>query len=58
MCDGSTRFIVDTIDAGTPSDTTTSGGTTVAGASYKGATIRGVWGAMGTRAGGEVFVLP
>ena len=58
MCDGSVQFITDGIDAGTPSDTTTSGGTTVAGASYKGATIRGVWGAMGTRAHGEVFVLP
>jgi type II secretory pathway pseudopilin PulG len=58
MCDGSTRFIVDTIDAGDPSATTTPGGTAVAGVSYKGATIRGVWGAMGTRAHGEVFVLP
>ena len=58
MCDGSTRFITDGIDAGDPSATTTPGGAAVAGISYKGATIRGVWGAMGTRAHGEVFVLP
>jgi prepilin-type N-terminal cleavage/methylation domain-containing protein/prepilin-type processing-associated H-X9-DG protein len=58
MCDGSVQFITDGIDAGDPSATTTPGGTAVAGVSYKGATIRGVWGAMGTRAHGEVFVLP
>ena len=58
MCDGSVQFITDGIDAGDPSATTTPGGAAVAGISYKGATIRGVWGAMGTRAHGEVFVLP
>ena len=58
MCDGSVRFVTDTIDAGNPAATTTSTGTTVSGVSYKGQSIRGVWGAMGTRAGGEVVVLP
>jgi prepilin-type processing-associated H-X9-DG protein len=58
MCDGSVRFITDEIDAGDPTSTTTSTGTTVSGVSYTGQSIRGVWGAMGTRAGGEVFVLP
>jgi hypothetical protein len=58
MCDGSVRFVTDTIDAGDPAATTTSTGTTVSGSSYTGRSIRGVWGAMGTRAHGEVFVLP
>jgi prepilin-type N-terminal cleavage/methylation domain-containing protein/prepilin-type processing-associated H-X9-DG protein len=58
MCDGSVRFVADTIDAGDPAATTTSTGTTVSGSSYTGRSIRGVWGAMGTRAHGEVFVLP
>jgi prepilin-type N-terminal cleavage/methylation domain-containing protein/prepilin-type processing-associated H-X9-DG protein len=58
MCDGSVRFVTDTIDAGDPAATTTSTGTTVAGSSYRGQSIRGVWGAMGTRASGETFVMP
>jgi prepilin-type processing-associated H-X9-DG protein len=58
MCDGSVRFVTDTIDAGDPAATTTSTGTTVAGSSYRGQSIRGVWGAMGTRANGETFVMP
>jgi prepilin-type processing-associated H-X9-DG protein len=57
MCDGSVRFVTDTIDAGDPA-ATTSGATTVAGVSYTGRSIRGVWGAMGTRANGETFVMP
>ena len=58
MCDGSVQFITDGIDAGDPTSTTTSTGTAVSGLTYKGQSIRGVWGAMGTRAHGEVFVLP
>jgi prepilin-type N-terminal cleavage/methylation domain-containing protein/prepilin-type processing-associated H-X9-DG protein len=60
MCDGSVRFITDTIDAGDPTATKDAANTTVdsSGAGYKGQSIRGVWGAMGTRANGEAFVLP
>ena len=45
LCDGSVRFINENIDAGLPSD---SGKNT-------GASARGVWGAMGSIKGGEVF---
>jgi prepilin-type processing-associated H-X9-DG protein len=60
MCDGAVRFIVDTIDAGDPAATTDAAGVTVSGANagYRGQSIRGVWGAMGTRASGELMVLP
>lgn len=43
MCDGSTRFISEMIDAGDPSDTPSS----------TGESVWGVWGAMGTTSGGE-----
>ncbi|MFM9194215.1 MAG: DUF1559 domain-containing protein [Planctomycetia bacterium] len=58
MCDGAVRFVVDSIDAGDPAATTTSTGTTVASTTYQGQSIRGVWGAMGTRASGESLTLP
>lgn len=49
MCDGSVRFVLETIDAGSPNDTISG-----AASSYTGASLWGVWGAMGSRAGGEV----
>jgi prepilin-type N-terminal cleavage/methylation domain-containing protein/prepilin-type processing-associated H-X9-DG protein len=60
MCDGSVRFITDTIDAGDPTATKDAANTTVSssGAGYRGQSIRGVWGAMGTRASGESLTLP
>jgi len=45
LCDGAVRFINENIDAGLPSD---SGKNT-------GVSARGVWGAMGSIKGGEVF---
>jgi hypothetical protein len=60
MCDGAVRFITNEIDAGDPTATTDAAGITVSGTSagYRGQSIRGVWGAMGTRANGEAFVMP
>jgi prepilin-type processing-associated H-X9-DG protein len=56
MCDGSTRFVSDTVDAGDP----TVGQTNGSGQPqwYTGPSIRGVWGAMGTMRGNENFSLP
>jgi prepilin-type processing-associated H-X9-DG protein len=45
LCDGAVRFINETIDAGLPSDSGKDTGTSA----------RGVWGAMGSIKGGEVF---
>jgi len=52
MCDGATRFVSDTVDAGdqTQADTNPS--------SYTGRSIRGIWGAMGSANGQESGVLP
>ena len=44
LCDGSTKFVNDGINAGSP---------TVAPSSTTGASIYGVWGAMATINGGE-----
>jgi len=48
MCDGSVRFVQENIDAGLPTDS-------IAGAAsaYTGPSRWGVWGAMGSRNGGE-----
>ena len=51
MCDGSSRFVADTVDAGDPTVGT-------AAASYSGQSIRGIWGAMGTIRGNETGTLP
>lgn len=47
MCDASVRFIADNIETGNPDDVLSTN-------DYRGESIRGVWGAMGTSAGGEV----
>jgi hypothetical protein len=52
MVDGSVRFINDNIDAGDPSHKQTGG------LSYKGASQRGVLGALGSMNGGEVASAP
>ncbi len=53
MCDGSVRFISQSIDTGNLSATLTFGGNT---REYTGPSLWGIWGAMGTQAGGEVTV--
>jgi prepilin-type N-terminal cleavage/methylation domain-containing protein len=58
MCDGSVRFIDETINAGDASSTTTATGGSVSAISnpaYSGRSIRGVWGALGTINGGETL---
>jgi len=52
MCDGSSRFVADTVDAGDPTAVTPTG------ASYSGQSVRGIWGAMGTIRGAETGTLP
>jgi prepilin-type N-terminal cleavage/methylation domain-containing protein/prepilin-type processing-associated H-X9-DG protein len=56
MCDGAVRFVAETIDAGEANvnTATPSGGPGLDPTHYKGASLRGVWGAMGSTAGGEV----
>jgi len=58
MCDGSTRFVSDTIDAGDPSVGQTNPANTGSPQSYSGQSIRGVWGAMGSMRGNETVALP
>jgi prepilin-type N-terminal cleavage/methylation domain-containing protein len=58
MCDGSTRFVSDTVDAGDPSVGQTNPANTGSPQSYSGQSIRGVWGAMGTMRGNESLTLP
>jgi prepilin-type N-terminal cleavage/methylation domain-containing protein len=55
MADTSVRFVDDSIDAGNPTlPQLNNAGTTSNAWAYSGASIRGVWGAMGTIRGGEV----
>ena len=49
MCDGSVRFVNDSIDAGNPATGTPNS----AAQGYTGPSVWGVWGALGTIAGGE-----
>jgi prepilin-type N-terminal cleavage/methylation domain-containing protein/prepilin-type processing-associated H-X9-DG protein len=49
MCDGSVRFVLETIDAGSPNDSISG-----SASAYTGPSLWGVWGAMGSRAGREV----
>jgi len=49
MCDGSVRFIADSIDAGNPA----TGTPNAAAQGYRGPSVWGVWGALGTIDGGE-----
>ena len=61
MADGSVTFISDTIDAGDPTKFSGEGmpGFTVGSPQrYTGPSTYGVWGALGTRAGGEAAALP
>jgi prepilin-type N-terminal cleavage/methylation domain-containing protein/prepilin-type processing-associated H-X9-DG protein len=58
MCDGSTRFVSDTVDAGDPSVGQTNPANTGSPQSYSGQSIRGVWGAMGSMRGNESLTLP
>jgi len=58
MCDGSARFISNDINAGDPTQPqVNNNGTTAAAHTYTKASIRGVWGAMGTIRGREVVSL-
>lgn len=56
MCDGAVRFVLETIDAGEANvnTATPSPGPGLDPTHYKGQSYRGVWGAMGSVAGGEV----
>jgi prepilin-type N-terminal cleavage/methylation domain-containing protein/prepilin-type processing-associated H-X9-DG protein len=56
MCDGAVRFVLETIDAGDANvnTATPSPGAGFDPTHYKGLSLRGVWGAMGSVAGGEV----
>jgi len=58
MCDGSTRFVSDTVDAGDPTVGQTNPANTGSPQSYSGPSIRGVWGAMGSMRGNENVTLP
>jgi len=58
MCDGSTRFVSDTVDAGDPSVGQTNPANTGSPQSFTGPSIRGVWGAMSTMRGNESVSLP
>jgi len=49
MCDGSVRFVNDSIDAGNPATGTPNS----AAQGYRGPSVWGVWGALGTIDGGE-----
>jgi prepilin-type N-terminal cleavage/methylation domain-containing protein/prepilin-type processing-associated H-X9-DG protein len=54
MCDGSVRFVTDDINAGDPTQPqVNNNGTTSAAHTYTKASIRGVWGALGTIRGRE-----
>jgi len=54
MCDGAVRFIDEGIDAGDANvNTPTPAPSGLDPTHYKGASLRGVWGAMGSTAGGE-----
>ena len=62
MCDGSVTYISENINAGDPTtdpwNVLSSSGIGCVGRDYKGPTLWGVWGALGTVAGGEVVALP
>jgi prepilin-type N-terminal cleavage/methylation domain-containing protein len=54
MCDASTRFVSDQVDAGIPTDPQVNNqGTTANAWAFTKPSIRGVWGAIGTIKGGE-----
>ncbi len=61
MGDGATRFIADTIDAGDPTNTVV-GSPLLADQNrpqdYAGPSVYGLWGALGSRSGGESVQLP
>ena len=58
MCDGSTRFVSDQVDAGVPTDPQVNNqGTTANAWTYTKGSMRGVWGSIGTIKGGETLRL-
>ncbi|MDR3197447.1 MAG: DUF1559 domain-containing protein [Planctomycetaceae bacterium] len=60
LCDASVRFISETIDVGDPAvvPATATGLTGDAYGAYGGASIHGIWGALGTVAAGESYSVP
>jgi prepilin-type N-terminal cleavage/methylation domain-containing protein len=54
MCDGTVRFISDSIDAGDANVNTANPNQGNGPHNFKGPSLRGVWGAMGTIASGEI----
>ena len=58
MCDASTRFVTDQVDAGTATNPQVNNqGSTANAWTYTGPSIRGVWGAIGTIKNGETLRL-
>jgi len=54
MCDASTRFVSDSVDAGDPTAAQVNNqGSTANAFTYTKPSMRGVWGAIGTIKGGE-----
>jgi prepilin-type processing-associated H-X9-DG protein len=60
LCDGSVRFVSETIDAGDPAvvPETATGLVKDAYRNYSGASIHGLWGRLGTVSGGESVSVP
>ncbi|MDO4558065.1 MAG: DUF1559 domain-containing protein [Planctomycetia bacterium] len=60
MCDGSVRFVSDSVDAGDPSYSPGDYDSTVTDneRKYSGTSIYGVWGAIGSKNGNETVALP
>ncbi len=56
--DGSVHFISETIDAGNIDDAENALGLSVNPQNYSGPSLRGVWGALGSSAGGEAVAIP
>ena len=57
FCDGSVRFVANSIDAGDPNQTPPQPSNSDC-RTYKGQSLWGVWGAMGTIGRGETFTMP
>jgi prepilin-type N-terminal cleavage/methylation domain-containing protein/prepilin-type processing-associated H-X9-DG protein len=57
FCDGSVRFVANSVDAGDPNQTPPQPSNSDC-RTYKGQSLWGVWGAMGTIGRGETFTMP
>jgi prepilin-type N-terminal cleavage/methylation domain-containing protein len=57
FCDGSIRFVADSVDAGNPNQTPPQPSNSTP-LTYTGPSLWGVWGAMGTIGRGEAFTMP